>query len=157
MLRAMYDWPYVLVVVLLVWPLVSDAIFTNAFAGMGGGWQILMLVGLTLIPVVWGADRTKGRYYFGMPKLLRAGPWQCASVRLLSPYRWAVPEIPLLVTMGDGSEIRYRLVYPTFDLVGHIEQTGTIWFAGSPHAGGKPVALGVPGLPILCVGVADPS
>ncbi|GAA5112350.1 hypothetical protein [Haloechinothrix salitolerans] len=111
-----------------------------------------------LVLLIWALSRwQKARGWVSLPKLLAAGPWQRYPTRLASPYRpgrFAFSDVSVAVQF-DGVEHPFTLHYASPDVVGYIEDTGTIWFAGSPHSGGQAIAIGVPGYPIL--GLARPA
>lgn len=111
-----------------------------------------------LVLLIWALSRwQKGRDAVTLPKLLAAGPWQRYPIRLTSPYRpgkFAFGDVSVAVEF-DGVEHPFTLHYASPDVVGYIENTGTIWFAGSPHSGGQAIAVGVPGYPII--GIVRPA
>lgn len=118
----------------------------------------LAVAAAVLVTLIWALTRwQKFRAYAAMPKLLAAGPWQRHPVRLTSSYRpgkYATDDVSVVVDV-DGVEVPFVLHHAVPDLVGYIEDTDTIWLAGSPHSAGRAIAVGVPGYPIL--GIAYPS
>lgn len=92
-----------------------------------------------------------------LPKLLAAGPWQRVPARLtqeFQPSRRGPTTVKLAVRFG-GEELTFVVNWVSADTVAYIEDTGTIWFAGSPRTANGPVAIGVSDYPILQV--ARPS
>lgn len=128
-----------------------DGYSSSVYAAVTG------LVWLVVLTVVAVARWQRYREWWAAPALLAEGPWTRLPVTLTRPFRpnrRGLGAATATVTLPDGARLPVFLRDANIDVIGYVQATGSLWFAGVPLPG-RPAAVGVPGHPIL--GVAHPD